>query len=72
METTIAGLTNFNLSIQQYDKEKVRTKLASYLYSATWLSCVLLNAAFLQLNDVKPRTLYSNKRIEENFFSKGI
>lgn len=65
---TIEGLSNFNLSIQQYDKAKVRTKLASYLYQGLGFYVFNSSPAFLRINDNNRGLYLLTERIDENFF----
>jgi len=67
---TIEGLTNFNLSIQQYDKAKVRTKLASYIYKQLGFYVFNSFPAFLRINDNNRGLYILTERIDESFFVK--
>lgn len=66
----IDGLSEFNLSIQQYDKAKVRTALASWMYLKAGLPVFHSNHCFLKINDENKGLYVLTERIEDDFFSR--
>jgi spore coat protein CotH len=69
---TIAGLNQFNLSNQVYDKSLIRTALSSHIYKQLGFLVFKSDHAFLRINNTNKGLYVLTERIDENFFSSRL
>lgn len=67
---TIKNLSRFNLSLQQYDKTKARTALASWLYRQTGFPVFNSDHCLLKVNNDIQGLYVLTERIEDGFFER--
>lgn len=66
----IFGLNRFNLSIQAYDKSKIRSIVTSRIFEKAGFHVFESHHAFLKINDKTEGLYLLTERVEEDFFNR--